>query len=274
MQEKIEKYGGAAMTASEEIELIHHRLSEYLNHPYVSRFLPKPEIDKDKMSVYYFLFQLRTEPENVGSFVESAMVAEIGLSTHESMTNGTLETKHGVTKRQLTALSGDFYSALYYYSLARKDDIEVVKWIAEAIQSFNVNKCRLYYPNHSQNWNQALEALGAVESALVTRIASKLGYTSWASFLNDFFLVKKLILEHRKYSVKDSGSILFNYLMKRFTGDTETFEQRLENEIRHLKARFFTRIGQEENRSDSPFQLVPYLKDKMQAYCQCKVGEG
>ncbi|GGL47067.1 heptaprenyl diphosphate synthase component 1 [Sporolactobacillus putidus] len=261
------------MTVREEIESIYANLRRDLSHPYVSKYLPIPEIDKDKLLVYYYLFQKRSG-KRTEVYVESLMVAEIGLSTHESMTTERLNGKKEIKKRQLTALSGDFYSALYYYYLSRKKDIEMVKWVAEAIQTFNVNKCLLFYPKHTLSWTQAVAALETIESALVAKIADRLGLKHWVPFLNAFFLGKKLVSEYELQAQNDSRSFLCNYLIESLTHDSVSFRERLEAEIKKTKARFFDSIRQAEENSGTLFELLPYLTEKMNAFCRLTVEEG
>ncbi|MDD9148655.1 heptaprenyl diphosphate synthase component 1 [Sporolactobacillus sp. CQH2019] len=262
------------MTVREEIENIYAKIRHDLSHPYVNKYLPFPEIDKDKLLVYYYLFQKRSEDGGTGVYVESLMAAEIGLSAHESMTTERLNGKNEIKIRQLTALSGDFYSALYYYYLSRKPDIEVVKWIAEAIQTFNVNKCLLFYPNHTLNWTQAVTALESIESALVAKIAAKLGFEDWVPSLNAFFLTKKLVYEYELQTNGGSHSFLCNYLIDSLPHASVPFRERLEEEIKHAKERFFDSIKKVEKNSGVLSRLLPYLTEKMNAFCRFTVEEG
>lgn len=261
------------MTVREQIEGIYASLVRDLSHPYVGKYLPMPEIDQDKLLVYYFLFQRRAGRGQAGVYVESVMVAEAGLSTHESMTTERLAEKSEIRKRQLTALSGDFYSALYYYYLSRNKDVEAVKWVAEAIQTFNINKCRLFYPKHTLDWTQAVAAIETIESALVAKIAAKLGFDQWIPFLNAFFLVKKLAYEHEHQAETGSGSFLCSYLMESLTHDPAQFKEHLKEEIKKTKKHFFESVRKAEEHSDTFSKLLPYLTEKMNAFCLCTLGE-
>ncbi|RYM05391.1 hypothetical protein EWH99_06330 [Sporolactobacillus sp. THM7-7] len=262
------------MTGAEETEVIYRHLKKYLNHPYVSRFLPKPVIDRDKVVVYYYLFQRRAAPGRVSAYVQSAMAAEIGLSTHETMTTDKLVNMRETKIRQLTALSGDYYSTLYYYTLAREADIEVVEWIAEAIESFNLNKCRLFYPKGEMDWVSAIELIRAVESGLVTKVAEKIGLSGWSPMLSDFFLVKRLLHEQNIRSEGRPHPFLSTRLIHGLSDQSEAFKTRLDEEIRETVERFFEHIKEEESGTGIPFRLTAYLSDKMRAFDRWKVGEG
>lgn len=254
------------MSVKEEVAAIHKRIRSDLSHPYVGRYLPKPVIDDDKLLVYYLLFSSNTDPGCAGMLTESVMFAEIGLATHEKMTVEELTEKKEIKKRQLTALSGDFYSALYYFSLAQSRGSELVKWIAEAIQSFNSDKCRLYYPQQTFSWAETTTAIGSIESGMVARIASGLGCAPLKPFLNDFFLVKKLVKE-----CQNNGSFFSGCLMKNLSLGPDALKERMHQEIRNVKNRFDARAKEAEDRFS---QILTYLKYKMQNFCRCEVEEG
>lgn len=262
------------MTVTEQAEVIKNHLIHDLDHPYVGRFLPKPVIDMDKIVVYCCLYRNRALQRDVDIYVESTMAAEIGLATHETMTTGRLTDRQEMKRRQLTALSGDFYSALYYYALARRDDIEVVRWIAEAIERFNISKCRLFYPEHTMTWGQAIRALSDIESGMMARIADKLGFGRLVGLLNDYFLSRKLILERNQWSGSGTKSFLLTHLREHLTSDAQTVGARLEKEIEKSTGRFFRTVRKAKESEEGPsFQLMAYLTDRMRAFSGCMVGE-
>ncbi|TGA98129.1 heptaprenyl diphosphate synthase [Sporolactobacillus shoreae] len=262
------------MSVEQEVGIIYKQLMDDLTHPYVNSILPKPSIDKDKLLVYYMLFQTKVNREMAGVYAKSVMIAEVGLSTHETMTVAKLSMKDDIKRRQLTALSGDFYSALYYYSLARNNNTRIVKWVAQAIQIFNIEKCRLYYPKREFGWPQAIEALGSTESALVSQIASKLGLKSWIPVLSDFFLAKKLVGESRDASARTLQSFLNQYLREQLTSDPHQFRQNIEKEVLSSAERFRKSSAKAEKQTGKLADLLAYLNDQMHNYCRCMVEEG
>ncbi|WP_100488109.1 heptaprenyl diphosphate synthase component 1 [Sporolactobacillus pectinivorans] len=262
------------MSVKQEVDIIYKQLTDDLNHPYVNRILPKPFVDRDKLLVYYLLFQTRVDRKLAGIYAKSVMIAEVGLSTHEGMTVAKLTEKEEIKRRQLIALSGDFYSALYYYSLARNKDTQVVKWVAQAIQVFNIDKCRLYYPKRALGWSQAIEALGSTESALVSQIASKLGLKHWIPVLSDFFLAKKLMKERQTAAARTLQPFLNQYLQDLLKSDPGLFRENIEKEILNSASRFKSSVEKAEKRTGKLAGLLAYLSDQMHHYCSCMVEEG
>ncbi|MCI1857007.1 MAG: heptaprenyl diphosphate synthase component 1 [Sporolactobacillus sp.] len=255
------------MSLKEETESIYRRMMNDLYHPYVKKVLREPVVDRDKLCLYYLLFRTKAAPETAAAYTESVMVAEIGLSTHEAMTTKTLSERESIKKRQLITLSGDFYSALYYYSLARNRNIKIVRWIAEAIQFFNEEKFRLFYPTRALDWSETVQAVGAIECALIAQIAEKLGMRHIVPALNDFFLTKKLAAASES-SGENGLRLLFRLI------HPKTLRSNIDREISRTIRRFDLRCaaGKNENRLLAP--LFDYMSGKMHSYRQCFAEEG
>ncbi|SFF95488.1 heptaprenyl diphosphate synthase component 1 [Sporolactobacillus nakayamae] len=247
------------MALNEELELVYHQLRSELNHTYVQTILPEPTIDRDKLAIYYLLFRHQETKESAAACAKSVMVAEIGLDTHESMTIEKQVDKDLIKKRQLTVLSGDFYSALYYYSLARQSKLEVVKWVAQAIQSFNVRKCSFFYSTSHLGWAEIIESVKKIESALVEKIACQLGLIHAVPLLNDFFLIKRLIFE--KKSQAELGQL--SYFSQKLVDGVENVSDKLDQEIKHKVACLSMALDQSAKHSGMFPQVVNYLHARL-----------
>jgi Heptaprenyl diphosphate synthase (HEPPP synthase) subunit 1. len=263
------------MPIEQEVDRLYEQLQGELNHPYIRRVLPHPAVDKDKLLIYYLLFRTKTDDRDAGICAKSVMIAEIGLTTHEWMTNNTLTNKNEIRLRQLTALSGDYYSALYYYSLARCDRIQVVRWVAQAIQQFNIEKCRLYYDGGREpDWEQAVQALSSSESALIVHIAARLEQSHWIPVINHYFLVKKMIQERRNGSPQKARTYITGFLEDRFHLKPEQLNKKLDHVILDTAAEFEKAAGKIADSRDVPGRLLNYLKGQMQSFCTYALEEG
>lgn len=261
--------GGTELSLNEELDLIYHQLRNELNHDYVKTILPEPIIDRDKLMIYYLLFRQQESTLNAGAHAKSVMVAEIGLNTHETMTIEKCSDIKATKKRQLTVLSGDFYSALYYYSLARQSNMEVVKWVAQAIQTFNIHKCAFFYSKTRLNWSETLEAVMKIESALVEKIARQLGQAPIIPYLNAFFLIKRLVIERKAHGNCERTS----YFSQAVLGSVETLTVKLDQEIKNKAAHLIHALDRQENHSEWLMQIIDYLRDQLSRMAE-GVGEG
>ncbi|MFT8871130.1 MAG: heptaprenyl diphosphate synthase component 1 [Sporolactobacillus sp.] len=260
------------MLITEKIDDLCEKLRLQIAHPYIEATIGRPAIDRDRLAVYYALFQYR---ENAAgeTCVLSLMAAEIALATHERMTNEPVACAMSVKERQLLALSGDYYSALYYRLLADAGEIEVTRWVAEAIQYYNSSKCALFYPQQRMNWQDAMRMLRAFESALMNTMAVKLGLSEWTSLFESFFLLKRLHHEYAHYSLNDS--VLSGALMRHLSRGTATLKQHINQEIEKTKHFLSHQIlANEHALSGTGKSLFQYLKVQSAGYGSPIVKEG
>lgn len=263
------------MPIEQEIDRLYEQLQGELNHPYIRRVLPHPAVDKDKLLIYYLLFRTKAGRSDAGVCAKSVMIAEVGLTTHEWMTNSTLRDKGEIKRRQLTALSGDYYSALYYYSLARCDRIQVVRWVAQAIQQFNIEKCRLYYDGSGEeDWEQAVQTLSSAESALIAHIADRLEQNHWIPVFNHYFLVKRMVQERRNAAQKEARTYITRFLEDHFHLKPEQLGKKMDRVILDSAAEFEKSAGLISDSRDVPGKLLDYLKVQMQRFCTYALEEG
>lgn len=262
------------MAIKEDLKCIYEELTHRLNHPYVHQYLSAPVIDGDKLLVYYLLFRENGKYQDIGEYVSSVMFAEVGLDTHEKMTIENLDEKKEVRSRQLIVLAGDFYSSLYYFSLSGQGDIQMVRWIAEAIQEFNIHKCHLFYPSNALDWEQKCAVLQQIESALVAKIAEKLGLSEWAPAISDYFLFKRLTIERNCFLHKNRDSSLLFHIIKNQPINRSLLLKALDEKIKAIRKRFLGYSAKKQMLSASFVKLLQYFTNKMNDFCQCMVEEG
>lgn len=252
------------MSVTDETEKIYSRLKRKVSHSYVETILHQPVVDRDKLMVYYLLFQTHRDRSRAAELAMDLMTAEIGLSTHEQMTNASCENKVQMKQRQLVVLSGDYYSSLYYFSLAQNHEIEIARWVSEAIQRYNISKCALFYPEGPLEWQQAMEHLLAIDGALTSYIAAKLGLEHWESLLKDLFFARRL---YHESGAGEQPTRLGSFFMDRFLYDASGLRDKFRMELEKVKKRFDQLIGKYEWEStEACTLLLSYLKHQMQHY--------
>jgi hypothetical protein len=264
---------GSTMLDTNRIGVLLSELKHDLSHPYVDSYLSRPEIDQDKVLIYYFLFSYQKRTEQPEKCTKSVMIAETGLKTHDKMAVTLPGEADAIKKSQLTVLAGDYYSALYYYILSRTGDMEIVEWVAEAIQNYNTEKCRLYYPAHRLSWTQTVQILARIESALISHVAAKLGYDWLVPALSDFFLCKLLSKNDMLQQKNGYDSFLFRFLSDHITDDRAVLRQLMNEEIKRAEARFNERIKRSMIPGGGFSDLITDLSSRLNTICRCTAGE-
>lgn len=172
-------------------------IEKKISHSYVEKYIQKPLIDFDKLSILHYLYKdLNIATNRKQHYVITIMLVQIALDTHELLpSNGSREM--GLTEKQLSVLAGDYYSGLYYLLLSEIEDIEMIQVLATAIQKINEQKMVLFYKNlHSID--ELLITLKNIESILFTEVAL---------FLDSNYelipVIKEVLLINRLYREKE-----------------------------------------------------------------------
>ncbi|MBM7645296.1 heptaprenyl diphosphate synthase [Scopulibacillus daqui] len=243
------------MTINEVLLDIKKKLIHTIEHPYLGKYLNQPYIDEDKLLAFYLLFKENSSYKEMNDYVIVMMLVQIALDTHDKVTNEKLIDQGSIKERQLTVLGGDYYSALYYFILTNIPDLKMTKQIAGAIQEINEYKMAFFANDHIQ-WSTLLHQLGRIESALVTKIASHLGFSDWAEVMFDYFLLKRLSFErHAVNSGSDHPFSFFHHLdiLNKKPNTPKVTLQKIDYHFQEIKLRL------EQTLKDSPL-FAAFLK--------------
>jgi heptaprenyl diphosphate synthase len=186
-----------------------------LSHTYLQKYIQTPILDEDKLLLLYTMFKEKEigEQETV-NYALTTMLVQVALDTHELVTNSpvNISSQDKLKKRQLTVLAGDYYSGLYYYFLARSEDVTMIRILAEGIKDVNEHKINLYRRDTHQvdTWMKSLEM---IESSLFRKVSEHLNLTKWSEFSSKFLLLKRLLQERERYN-KEGFSIVIDALQK------------------------------------------------------------
>ncbi|MTT31269.1 hypothetical protein GMB86_04460 [Terrilactibacillus sp. BCM23-1] len=225
------------MPIQDEVVQIYHKIQKKVNHPYLNRYLPKPAVDIDKVLTLFLLFKQHGSYKNIEQYVMSVMIAQMGLDTHEKITKNEKLKGLELKQRQLTVLSGDFYSSLYYYILAEQKDIQMVKWISQAIQELNINKMHFFYAENDANIDYYFDHLRQIESHLIIKLAERLGINDWTDIIADFFFLKRLHLErdYLDHTREDTHTSYIYHIIQDTDIDKRKFIEQIENKMNQIR---------------------------------------
>ncbi|WP_141604219.1 heptaprenyl diphosphate synthase component 1 [Terrilactibacillus laevilacticus] len=227
------------MSIQDEVVQIYHKIQKKVNHPYLNRYLPKPTVDIDKILTLFLLFKQHGSYKNIEQYVMSVMIAQMGLDTHEKITKNEEFKGLELKQRQLTVLSGDFYSSLYYYILAEQKDIQMIKWISQAIQELNMHKMHFFYAENVVNVDYYFNHLRQIESCLIIKLAEKLGINEWSDIIADFFFLKRLHLERDFLDHGEATHTSYIYhIIKGTDIDKQNFKEQIEDQMNQIRKKW------------------------------------
>lgn len=174
-----------------------------IRHSYVEKFIQKPLIDLDKLTILHYLYKdLEAPLHKKQQYIITIMLVQIALDTHELVpSNGSNDMSE--TEKQLSVLAGDYYSGLYYYLLSEIEDIEMIQILATAIQQINEQKMKLFYGN-VDSIDELVDTIKDIESLLFTHVANEMNENhalipiiKELLFINRLYKEKESVLQHK-----------------------------------------------------------------------------
>ncbi len=195
-----------------KLEYLRERLEGKISHPFLAQNIEAPPIDEDKLFLLVaFLDYLNLPLEKIEHYAIPTMLLQIALDTHEKVTND-MTGKQNMKERQLTVLAGTYYSGLYYKILADYQDIEVIRLLAEAIETINDHKI-IVYQQEMNGIEKLMESIENIEATLFKEISKHLHAMAWGELFSDFLLIKRLYKEKELF-LRSQSSVVFEALKK------------------------------------------------------------
>ncbi|MFC0297918.1 heptaprenyl diphosphate synthase component 1 [Geobacillus jurassicus] len=183
------------------------QIERCLDHPFLRAHVPTPAVDEDRLLLSLSMMtDAPAVPNEPDRCIIAMMLMQIALDTHDAVTDrgGDLRT------RQLVVLAGDLYSGLYYDLLARSGDVALIRLFAEAVREINEQKVRLY-ERKTERLETLFAAVGTIESALLAKLAERIGAPQWGEFAGHYLLLRRLLLEQEAF-VRTGSSVLFEQM--------------------------------------------------------------
>lgn len=182
---------------NEEIKQIKEMFYQRIKHPYITKFLDEPVLDEDRLFLLYTLLEeKKLSKKSLSDYIITTLLVQAALDTHEAVSTSTLSSDKVKKERQLTVLAGDYYSSLYYYLLAKVNDISMIRLLANSIQEVNESKMN-FYKDPTRTILQSIEDVKIIESSLIQKIAEHFKLPIWKHVVSEFFFLKRLIAERK-----------------------------------------------------------------------------
>src|SRR5690625_1808582 len=178
-----------------------------IHHPYVQQHINQPFIDLDKIATLLMIYdEVAFNKQNKYDEIMSIMLVQTALDTHELVTNKSTRCNDEL-ERQLTVLAGDFYSGLYYRTLAEIDEVPLVRTLANAIKQVNERKM-LLYKYEVKNWDELMETIQVIESILFTNVGQLHGLSEKnIQYINEYLLINRLFKEIKAIEMNEYSYI-------------------------------------------------------------------
>lgn len=170
-------------------------LEKKIEHPYLQEHIEQPFIDQDKIAILLAMFDKVTlTTQEKQNYIMSILLVQIALDTHDLVTNKT-EYASDELERQLTVLAGDFYSGLYYKTLADIEERDLVRVLASSIKLINEQKMVLY-KYEINDWQRLMQSLQIIESTILLNVGELYQLSAiHKQYISECLLVNRLVKE-------------------------------------------------------------------------------
>lgn len=177
--------------------------------PYLLKFIQTPIIDEDKLLILISIMdRLDLSYSEMENYTLSTMLIQIALDTHEHVTNSSDDEK----ARQLTVLTGDYFSGLYYKLLADSEDLLMIKALSEGTKEINEHKI-MVYQKECDGTEKLMNSIKLIESSLLLKLSEYFKVDLWNDFIANLLFLKRLLNEKSLF-IQSGNSVLFDALRK------------------------------------------------------------
>lgn len=217
-----------------ELKQIREMIEARVKHPYLMEFIDTPFIDEDKMLLLYeILHEAKSSVKKMKDYIITTMLVQVALDTHELVTTDELhEEDEEMKNRQLTVLAGVYYSSLYYYLLAKIEDLPMINNLANAIREINEHKISVYQKDTGCVEN-LMTSIKQIESSLIQKTADFLQVPNLKELAANLCFYKRLEHERNKF-LKHRFSILFDAIKKEVITNEMPVERSKDDQREHL----------------------------------------
>ncbi|GAE25088.1 heptaprenyl diphosphate synthase component I [Halalkalibacter wakoensis JCM 9140] len=213
-----------------EIKRSFYSLTEHL---YLQSYVPEPKIDDDKVRFLYAMLNKRLSNSEAKLITISALLLQAALDMHDEVSLHPVTSDKLRKNRQLTVLAGDYYVGLYYYLLAEKNHVPMIRVFSQSIQEINESKMSLYHTDHEGEllYQDVQQISSQIESALMQNMADYFEQSAWKGVIKDFFYLKKLLQAKSQWLDGQSNSIIQSIIQNKLPDEDklQSIDRRVED---------------------------------------------
>ncbi|HZG14935.1 MAG TPA: heptaprenyl diphosphate synthase component 1 [Candidatus Bathyarchaeia archaeon] len=212
----------------DDVKEIFARMEKMASVPFVQKYVDSPPFAENRLALlFFFLCEEGLDRERAKTLCVTTGLVQLGLDTHESVRIRYEDTLVEERNRQLSVLAGDYYSAHYYHLLAEAGEVEAIRVLAEAIQSINEAKMKLYLSEKEDRLSSEgyIDLQKHIDTALYTAMVAHFAGSSesrrfWTSLFHETAAVECMIGAWEQLQWEDNAPFGFTRLLLQIPGTT------------------------------------------------------
>ncbi|ARK30301.1 heptaprenyl diphosphate synthase component 1 [Halalkalibacter krulwichiae] len=180
-------------------------------HRFLQKYVHEPHLDEDKVRFLYAMMQKRISTNEAKMFTISALLLQAALDMHDEVSLHPIHSDRLRKNRQLTVLAGDYYVGLYYYLLAEKKQLPMIRVFSQSIQEINEHKMNLMNTDNL-SYEEIQNNAAQIESVLLQNMCDYFDEGNWKRVIKDFFYLKRLLGDKAKWFEGKTSPIMSSIL--------------------------------------------------------------
>lgn len=197
-----------------ELENLKKLIKGKMEHRYLKKFFENPMIDVDKLALLTMIVNnANLLKERKQDFIIATTLIQVAQDIHElvPIENLDSESELDITRRQLSVLSGDYYSGLYYLLLSEIEEIDMIRVVALTVKEINEYKMKLYFKEFN-TFDEYIKLTNKIESLIIVRVSEYLGLSALSVWAERMILTSMLSKEKIRFHNKETAPILDKWL--------------------------------------------------------------
>lgn len=213
-----ERKEGAGRMSKKEMPVIQsaselkQHVERLVRHDYLQIYIDNTLPDEHELWLVFTILKKRESDERALAITLAWGFVYAGLAIHELVSLHNKNDEESKKRRQLNVLAGDFYSSLYYQSLAGASAVDMVELFGSTLQDIYEHKMASYMDESATSEVQ-LQKTKESESLLLVAILERIGELAYKPLIQAFFLHKWIRKEEKRENVESPSS--FFYALKK-----------------------------------------------------------
>ncbi len=193
----------STLSLTNDFQDISERIHQLSSIPYIKQYVDYPGLAENRLALLLIYFsEMGFSKERAKNLCVATGLVQLGLDTHELVKNKYDNSLSSSRNRQLSVLLGDFFSSLYFRTLADSNELQAIQILANATERVNEAKMSLYVleKDNKLTWDNYLTHRKAIDSTLYTNFVAAFSKTPelaavWKSLFEQTSVVDCMIDE-------------------------------------------------------------------------------
>lgn len=181
-----------------------------MKHKYLKKYFKDSMIDEEKLSILAMIIEhTNFTKEKKQQLIIASTLVQVAIDIHDLVPEerDLKESESDVTLRQLSVLSGDYYSGLYYLLLSELEEISLVQAFATAVKEISEYKMKLYYKEFN-TFKEYIEIVKKIDTLLIVTISKHLDQEALSRSAEKIIVAAKLQKNIAQFLAGESAPII------------------------------------------------------------------